>query len=718
MKMRIKVKTLLLGLIVFAVGYLWVIPQSTLAIARYLDKKDSPRAELFFERHIQMDDSMEGRLDYAKRLVKSFQKFTIYQQGWGGGEETSQEDLLRAEDLLQEILQMEPSSREENLYLDAYRMSMDIAIAKGDVDGLRQLIYLGENHNEILLHEALLYKAYLHFTNREFEEVKNIVDRLHQEGLDDPRQEILMAEIHLANGDLEEARDLYKKYQSRDWKTLKDTYFASPTFSNRNFWLDESQSLLEGDKRIKGRVTFEGQPMAFVEIYILRADGGVRIGGESFVAITDEKGYFETLPISEGIYDVGLGLDGSLLTDKVFQKSETGYVELSQDDEHIEYTFRDTFEVYSPQPGSVVKDDLFTVSWEEVPEAEYYTVEPVIFSNPLEKSGGSFRSPIQDVDGEGRFKGTSADFRISDARNQTGGMTFEGEEWILGSGAVLGKFLPGGEYPIIVNAYDKNNQLITSSFPMRTYYDQIPSIVVEGELTPGQRLVAQMKYPEAIEHYEGVLLEDPHDMEAISSLIKIYGIGWKKGEKNLERAFELLEKVDDQKLKADLLNSVLSQMEEEELLDFENQVIDGIEILSKFDNDNSHYNKFKLHRAKGDYREARDALENLENFLPDSLVFLNIYLGDYDLAVQGLMDDRFYPSRLQGETFRSAIIELGENPPPADEMESLREFLLEMISGGAYEQKDQIYKRLVDNVNNEDILTIVDEIYNQRHWNY
>jgi hypothetical protein len=222
--------------------------------------------------------------------------------------------------------------------------------------------------------------------------------------------------------------------------------------------------------------------MAFVEIYILNADGGIRIGGESYVAITDENGNFQTLGLSDGLYDVGLGLDSSLLTDKVFQKNKAGYVELSNGDAYVEYTFRDTFQVHSPQPGQIVEDDLFTVSWEEVPEADYYTVEPVMFSNPLEKSGGSFRRPIEDINGEGRFVETTAHFRISDHRNKTGGMTFEGEEWILGSGAVLGKFLPGGEYPIIVNAYDKNNQLITSSFPMRTYYDQIPSIVVEGEL--------------------------------------------------------------------------------------------------------------------------------------------------------------------------------------------------------------------------------------------
>ena len=717
MKMKIRVKTLLLGMIVLAVGYLWVIPQSTLAIAKYLDGKDSPRAGLFYERHIKMDDSIQGRLDYAQSLVKYFGKFTIYQQGWGGGEETTREDLIRAEELLQEILQMEPSPREEKLYMDAYRMRMDIAIAKGDVDGLRQLIYLGENHKEIMMDEASLYKAYLYFTNREFEEAKIIVDRLQQEGLDDPRQEILLAEIHLANGDAKGARDLYKKLQRRDWRSLKDTYFASPTFGHRNFWLDESRSLLEGNNRIKGRVTFEGEPMAFVEIYILSADGGVRIGGESFVAITDEKGYFETLPLSDGIYDVGLGLDGSLLTDKVFQKSETGYVQVPGDD-FIEYTFRDTFQVYSPQPGSVVEDDLFTVSWEEVPEADYYTVEPVIFSNPLERSGGSFRSPIEDIGGEGRFRGTSADFRISDFRNQTGGMTFEGEEWLLGSGAVLGKFLPGGEYPIIVNAYDKNNQLITSSFPMRTYYDKIPSIVVEGELSPGQRLVAQMKYPEAIEYYEEVLLEEPDHIEAISSLVKIYGIGWKKGEKNLDRAFELLERVDDERLASNLINSIIFEFEADEILGSEEKIMDMIAILEKYNEDDAHYARFKYHRAKGNYREARDSLENLENFLPDTLVFLHIYFGDYDLAVERLLDDRFYPSRLQGETFRSAILGLGENPPSADEMEALREFLLEMINGGAYERKVGIYNRLVNNVDNQDILTIADEIYNERHWNY
>jgi tetratricopeptide (TPR) repeat protein len=227
-----------------------------------------------------------------------------------------------------------------------------------------------------------------------------------------------------------------------------------------------------------------------------------------------------------------------------------------------------------------------------------------------------------------------------------------------------------------------------------------------------------MKYPEAIEHYEEVLLEDPHDMEAISSLIKIYGIGWKKGEKNLERAFELLERVDDERLASNLINSISFELEADEILGSEEKIMDMIAILEKYNEDDAHYARFKYHRAKGNYREARDSLENLENFLPDTLVFLHIYFGDYDLAVERLLDERFYPSRLQGETFRSAILGLGENPPPADEMEALREFLLEMINGGAYEQKDQIYKRLVNNVDNQDILTIVDEIYNQRHWNY
>ncbi|WP_409228435.1 hypothetical protein [Gudongella sp. SC589] len=717
MKIKIKVKTLLMVLIVLSVGYLWAIPQSTLAIARYLDRKDSPRAELFYERFIQMDDSIEGRLDYAKSLVKSFQKFTIYQQGWGGGEETTQEDMLKAEQLLKEILEKDPSRNEEKLYIDAYRMLMDISIAKGDVKALKELIEHGERDDN-LSEKSLIYNAYLHFVNREFEVAENIIIKLKSEGLDDPRLDILQAEIHLAQGNILAAKKEYKSYQNRDWRQVEYNYFASGAYGSRNFWLQENEQLLSGSNKITGRVTYEGEPMAFVEVYILNADGGIRIGGESYVAITDENGYFQTMGLADGLYDVGLGLDSSLLTDKVFQKNKAGYVELSRGDAYVEYTFRDTFEVYSPQPGQVVVEDEFTVSWENVPEAAYYTVEPVIFSNPLAKSGGSFRSPIEDINGEGRFVETSAHFRISDFRNQTGGMTFEGEEWILGSGAVLGKFLPGGEYPIIVNAYDSENLLITSSFPMRTYYDEIPSIMIEGELSEGQELVAKMMYPEAILYYENVLKDDPDNVEAVSSLVKIYGIGWKKGEKNLEKAFRLIEGISDERLKADLLNSTLSQMDTDEILEFEKQVSYGIEVLGKVDNDNSHYNMYKLYLAKEDYREARNALENLENFLPDSLVFLHIYLGDYDLAVQRLLDDRFYPSRLQGEAFRSAILGLGENPPPDEEMEVLKEFLLEMVKGGAYERRNEIYNRLVNNVDNEDILTIVDEIYNERHWNY
>jgi len=105
---------------------------------------------------------------------------------------------------------------------------------------------------------------------------------------------------------------------------------------------------------------------------------------------------------------------------------------------------------------------------------------------------------------------------------------------LLGPDAVLGKFLPGIEYPIVVNAYDENNNLITSSLPLRTYYDQIPSITVDGGLTEGEDMILRKKYPEAIELYESILKENPDDMDALRYLAKIYGIGWKKGEKTLK----------------------------------------------------------------------------------------------------------------------------------------------------------------------------------------
>lgn len=718
MRFKIRVKYLILLVLILIIGYTFILPRITLAIARHLDARESPRAQVYYDRYIALDSSLAARLKYTDAMVASFEKFTIYQQGWGGGPFRSLDSLVRTENVLREGLEKDPPSREEDLYIKIYTSLMDIYIAKGDYDQLRSLVDFGMSEDLKLLNDyARIYDSYLSFIAREYDRAMEAIDQLRLEGVDDDRLRLLEAEITLFKGDIMEAKSLYKKLWNGERMFLSKDYFGSSTYSNRLFWLNEYEEIIGGENVIRGRVMFEDEPIPFVEVYGLLAGGGLRIGGNGFIAITDENGYFESIGLSDGLYDIGIGIDGRLMTDRVFQKNYKGYVELPKDKDYVEFNFRDTIKVNRPEPLKLV-EDAFTVAWEPLDSAEYYEVEALVFTNPMDKSGGNFRRPLKDIEGRQRIQETEANFRISDYENYVGGLSFSGDEWLIGPGGILGIFIPGVEYPIVVSAYDSNGDLISRSVPMRAYYDNMASIKIPGSLSKGQILVSNSNYPEAIDFYEEILLEDGSNQEAITSLSKLYGIGWKKGEKNLDRALSLLEELDNESLKANILSAIFFQMDDQELKEYEGQIRDGIKLIRLSDSDGANYIDYRLNRARGDYDLARDSLNRLEEYIPDSLIFLHIYFGDYDLAVEALEDDRFYPSRLQGDKFKSAILGLSMDPPPEDEMDYLKGFLLRMIGGGAYEERAEIYRSIESKVGDENILKIVDEIYNDRHWNY
>lgn len=718
MKIRVKVKTIFLGMLMIGILYFWGLPQATLGIANYLETRNSDKAQLFYERYANSKKTIRSRLIFAESLVNYFSRFVIYSQGWGGGNGVSQEEMKKAEEMLRLNLGESPSNAEIRDYVSSYQMLMDMAIAEGSPDKLKELIGWGENRNIAEIKEiSSIYKAFHYTINRDWAKAQMIIEGLEKEGSNDPRLQILIGEMALFQGNIEEAKKIYDEFGKRNWKELDSTYFGSRAYLERKFWLEQASEHIGEDGFIEGRIHFEGKPMAYVEIYLQYADGGFRAGGDGYIAITDENGYFKSIGLKKGLYDIGVGTMESILVDKVFSRTEPGYVEVGEGITTVDFKFRNTIKVLSPLPGTKIDSEELLVQWEEVPGAAYYTVEPVVFTDPINKSGGYYRRAIESVEGKLRFTSDSAKFKVSDLLYASGGLTREGDEWIIGPGAILGMFLPGVEYPITVNAYNEDNGLITSSLPMRTYYDSLPSVIMPGELSEGQVLVAGMKYPEAIQHYEDILIEDPENIEAVTSLTKLYGLGWKKGEKNLDRALNLSDSIADPRLRSDTLRIVLQEMTSEELLQNEKLISTVIESLDSLKNDDARFIEFRFHRAKKDWNAARTALEKLESFVPDTLVFLDLYFEDYDKALERLKDKRFYPSRLQGSIFTDAINGLKEDPPTSSDLSVFREFVEKLIGDGSYENSGVIYTSTTGRLRDKNLRTIIDEIYNQRHWN-
>ncbi len=382
----------------------------------------------------------------------------------------------------------------------------------------------------------------------------------------------------------------------------------------------------------------------------------------------------------------------------------------------INFIFNNTLRVNKPGHGEKISGEEFTVSWEEVAGAEYYNVEPVVFFEPYEKSGSSFRSPIADENGEDRFTETSATFKMETLRNQTGGTMYDGEERLLSPTSVLGIFMPGVEYPIVVNAYDENNNLITSSLPLRTYYEKIPSIITEGSLTEGQKLILGTKYPEAIEFYENILKDNPYDVDALRYLTKIYGIGWKEGEKNIERAIALGQRYTEISGNGELLLVILHHMDTDEIKENSEMVRSILTSSMEHLGDDKNYLLSRYYIAVEDWESARETFRNMKDYVPDDLFYLNMYFGDYKDAAENIRSKDFYISRLSSDKVEESLKALENSHPNDSDRQAFNTFLLELVKGIDYDEGKTLYNETLRKITDSNIKTILHEIYLDRRW--
>ena len=116
-------------------------------------------------------------------------------------------------------------------------------------------------------------------------------------------------------------RQIYDNIYKNNWRELGKSFGSGGYY--RNDWFDRFMEDFKGDNVITGTVTCEGKPMPFVEIYVQEAKEGFSFyaSGENYVAITDVNGEFKTLGLKDGLYSVGIGVDGSVLANKAFQGS-------------------------------------------------------------------------------------------------------------------------------------------------------------------------------------------------------------------------------------------------------------------------------------------------------------------------------------------------------------------------------------------------------------
>lgn len=640
MKIRIKMKTLI-GLIVLTmILALIIVPIVNLRIGIYLNSKGSEKAEVFFKNYMASPIRIiekQGLYEYGNSLVKGFDKYKITFSGWGGGENTRPEDMEKAMELFEKLLEKDEKSNYKSDYsIKAYIKLLDTSIATLDGNRLLNWIEWGKyKDNMEIKNISRLYEAYYYFVQRDYPRAEEILENYKEEAKD-TKYYHLMGDINIQLGNIEKAKKYY------DLSTDSDTWPNSQYFGGNpgvmtSYEIEEYLDKSLGEYKISGKVSCDGKGLPFVDIYLNKDIGTFRTGGEKPDAITDEKGEFETLGLKQGVYEIAIGINPSQLYNKVFLSKDIRSIEVNGDMK-FDFDFVTPMEIKEPKDKVAIKEeDDIKITWQALKGAEYYKLESIMFSNPRERSGSYSMVSLKDQNGNDKLKENSMIFDTKSIDKRIGVLSFEGEDEIVNPTGILGSFMPIVEYPIVVKAYNKEDQLIGSSLPLRSDYEDIVSVEVKGQLTEGESLILDRKYEEAIYHYEEKLMKDPKNKNALLYLSRIYTIGWKKDKKNVSKGLKYAEEYDklydDFNLSLEAVNGLWG----DDFKENKKAVKKILESIAEENRDTDYYyQEARYYLVEEEFEKARLSYEKMTDYESINMIYIDMYLGNYGKAIATL----------------------------------------------------------------------------------
>ena len=715
MKIKIKVRTIIKISLIALFIFIIAIPFVTLEIANYLDSKDSDKARVFYESYLgktikfQEDQAL---YNYAKNLMGTPYRYTIMMQGSGGsGDKSTQEDLKKAKDALEVIIK----KGKGDYFEQAYMGIMDICITSQNPKELVAWIEWGKNseYNDIN-YIGDLYNAYYHFVNRDYIKAKEILNIYESNDISDYRHYFLKGYIALFEGDLNKAKNYFEEGNNIGIR-YDDTMFGTASHQNRLYWIDEYEKDLMGDYKVRGRVSFNGQPMPFVEIYMQENYGGYSSSGEEFIGITDINGEFETMGFKEGRYDIGIGLSDSILFDKVFLSRNQRFIDI-EGDINYDFAFSSPIKILSPRSATVLNGNEFRVEWNEVKGASYYDIQTIVFENNDEDSGSSTRFSILNSSMHRKLKDKEIIMDLDTLKKETGSFMWSGEERIVHPGAILGNLISGYEYPIVVNAYDEDDNLVASSLPINSYYDNMPSIKLEGKLSEGEKLISNRQYEEAIDYYTSILERDPKNEEALIYLSKTYYVEYKKDMEDYDKALEYALRYNEIKNDSSLIYNVIEFMDHDAHRRHKDLIINIFESIDEENRwEDYYFNKGRFYLSIRDYEKAREAFEE-SNYGSTNLLFIDLYLGDLDSALDRL-EDGIDLYRMDKIILRDSITGLIQGDNLSEDYDYLKEILNSILSENiSNEEGLSIFNKMNKKITNQNLKALLNEIKLNENW--
>lgn len=711
MKIKVKVKTLILislGILFFIFA---VIPFANIELANYFSNSKPEIAEKLYDYYLRYPIALrkdEALYKSAQSTMNGFSRYNIM-MGMQLGEKTLDYTTINNTiDKYKNIIRDYPKS---DYYTLAYKGILDSYIYLGDSDNLKKWIDWGKLQDYKKTKDiSVLYEGYNYFANREYNKAEELLSTFVLGNNDmDYIYYFLKGHIEFAKEDFNKALEYYNKASEIGWQ-YRTGFFGSVVPDGRRFWLDELD-FYKGENKIKGRVTADGVGIPFVEIYLQYPNQGYASRGIDFVAITDKDGYYETIGIKEGRYDLGIGIGTAVFFDKAYLTKNVYNLQVS-DNVEFDFEFKTPMKVISPKPEEIVEGNKFEVKWEEVNEADYYTVRAVAIDD-----GSSMTVSIRDENGKNKIKGNKAVFNIEMLKNSPTGYSMDDDE-IVNPEAIMGYIHGETMIPIIVNAYDKNGNMLSSSVPMTSRYENVPSIKIIGKLTVGEKLIVNKEYEKAVGYYENLLLEDKDNIEALSYLSKLYIFGWGKGTKDVHKAIDCGTKVYNLSGNADVILRVLGQMNSNDYRDNKEIIKELFDMIpNEYRDIYFYWYRGEYYRALGEFEKARKDFLFTDNIFLSDIIYIDLYYGKYERAIDFLRNNnvRFYYMN-KGKLIEGIEL-LSKLPQDDKEYTIFREYLFRILKReGDYNYRKEDFDKVYNSIKNLGIKIILNEIKIDNNW--
>lgn len=718
-KVKVKVKTLLLILIGILFIIFVIIPFAYIELANYLNNKYPLISDILYDNYIKYPGGTrkdEAFYKKSQELMANYNKYYIF---LGGKLWNSLIDYTTIQEVIENnkrIINEYPKSK----YLPcAYKAILDTYIYVGNNEELERWVDWGKEQDKKELRDiSILYDGYNHFVNRKYNEAEKILKdfTLGNENLDYIYY-YLKGHIAFAMEDFENASYYYEKASEVGWQH-KSNFFGSAVPDGRNYWLS-TLDLFKGDYKIRGRVTVDGVGIPFVEVYIQHAHMGHSTSDNNFIAITDKNGYFESIGIKEGEYDIGIGIGSPLLFNKVYLDKNLHSITVDGDEE-VSFEFTSPMKLISPKAGETVKDNKFIVEWEDVEGADYYTVYSVAFEDPKNMKGFSLTFGLKDEKGEYKIRDKRAVFDLEILNGESTGRVFYPNGEGINPQAIIGYFHKGAEMPIIVSAYDKDGNKLNSSIPQAAYYDNVPSIIIDNrDLTVGEELILSREYEKAIAYYENLLEEDKDNIEALRYLSRMYMFNWDKNKRDIGKSIDYAIKLYEITGKTDLLTEIMVQAEADEQRQHKELIEKMISTVSEEDMDELLLDCIgAYYRYIGELAKARDIMAgNLGNTLVPEIIYIDIYLEEFDTALDRLKEEKVKLPKIDKGKLIEGIEIIKKLDKNKDEYMTFKAYLYRLISRELdYNESYNDFQTLYNNINNKGIKIILDEIRKNNRW--